>query len=124
MKALLGLHDELFGRMTVRTLNRFGYETKLVMTLDEMVKEIESSNGIPSHDLYFMDVNLGKYGVECCEASKKVHEMLNGYIASGEAKFVAVSGGLAYNLAQKEGIPSLMKGSQEFNDYMRSLRVR
>ncbi len=124
MKALLGLHDEFFSRMTVRTLKRFGYETKLVTTLDEMVAEIESSNGAPSHNLYIMDINLGKYGAYCCESAKTIHGMLNGYIANGNAKFMSVSGGYAYDRAIEEGIPALMKGSNELNDYLRSLRLR
>jgi len=112
-KALLGVHDPGYARMTKAFMEMYGYDITAVETLEEMLSEMGLSMDSPAEtepanpfDLYFMDVNLGIWGGKTYGLGQRVYGHVQQAVENQEVKFIAVTAreGLA-DQATEAGVP-------------------
>ena len=111
--AIIGLHNFSSGEVLDRLLKSKGIETKVVMDMENMRKEIDSN---PNSDFYFMDINLGKPNTEHVEPALEVYNRIKHRLEKGEAQFYGISSNQSALIKAVEvGIPK--KYIFDKNDY-------
>jgi hypothetical protein len=102
--AIVGIHDNSLGKTINRILSKIaGYETNLVMNMEDMRNEMDSN---PNSSFYIMDINLGHPGSSYVEPALEIYNKLKDRIEKGETKFYGISGSpKVLEIAIESGIP-------------------
>ena len=102
LTALVGFHDEGLLESTVALFGMYDYSVTGVKTIEEYLQKVREG----PYDLYYMDVNLGKFGSSNPSASVEVWGLVKERVEKEEAKFMAVTGNPeAISKAIERGIP-------------------
>ncbi len=106
-RALVGLHNSLVERATIRILSRAGFSVTAVSDLDGMLSA-HRDNG--PFDAYCMDANLGTEGGPSYEPATEMYDAVEQDVAAGTSRFVAVTGHeRLVEQMEADGIPALVK---------------
>ena len=126
MKALLALHDPKYKAMVIDVCGMFDYETNTTDSLDGMLeimgvnREDPSSQPQQHYDLYIMDINLGKSGVDDISPAQEVYGHVKQLVDDGKVKFVAMSAiPKIVQHGNEAGIPTI--DSVDLLDYLKEL---